>query len=69
MCEGSQNVKVLQLDQEHEVPKFQNSLIYYEIHEKFVKFFFIDVQNVKYILSDTYFFPNSIKIEKLNSDN
>ena len=27
--------------------------------------FLIDVQNVKYILSDTYLRPNSIKIENL----
>ena len=43
-------------------------LIYYTIHErledlKHIKTFFIAVQNVKYILSDTYFCPNSIKIE------
>ena len=48
ICEGSHNAKVLQLDQQHEVPKFQDSLIYYEkIHEKIVKTFFIDVQNFK----------------------
>ena len=34
ICEGSHNAKVLQLDQQHEVPKFQDSLIYYiKIHE------------------------------------
>ena len=33
MCKGSHNAKVLQLDQQHEVPNF----------------FFIDVQNVNYI--------------------
>ena len=43
-------------------------LIYYTTHErledlKHIKTFFIAVQNVKYILSDTYFCPNSIKIE------
>ena len=38
-------------------------MIYYEkIHEKIVRTFLIDVQNVKYML-DTYFCPNSIKIE------
>ena len=42
---------------------FQDSLIYYEkIHEKTVRTFFIDEQNIKYI-SDTYSCPNSIKIE------
>ena len=55
ICEGSHNAKVLQLDQKHEVPKFQDSLISHEkIHEKIVRTFFIDVQNVKYI-SDSYF--------------
>ena len=63
ICEGSHNAKVLQLDQQHEVPKFQDSLIYYEkTHEKIVRTFLIDVQNVKY-LTNTYFCPNSIKIE------
>ena len=63
VCRGSRNAKVLQLDQQCEVPKFQDSLIYYEkIHEKIVRTFFIDAQNVKYI-SDTYSCPNSIKIE------
>ena len=48
----------------HEVPKSQESLIYYEnIHEKIVRTFFVDVQNVKYILSDTYFCSYFIKIE------
>ena len=61
--QDSHNSKVLQLDQQHEVPKFQNNLVYYAIHEKIVKIFFIDMQNVKYILSDTYFCPNCIKIE------
>ena len=61
--QGSHNSKVLQLDQQHEVPKFQNNLVYYAIQEKIVKIFFIDMQNVKYILSDTYFCPNCIKIE------
>ena len=28
ICEGSHNAKVLELDQKHEVPKFQDSLIY-----------------------------------------
>ena len=42
---------------------FQNSLIYYAIHEKVKKIFFINVQNIKYILSDTYLCPNSIKIQ------
>ena len=63
ICEGSHNSKVTQLDQHHEVPKFQDSLIYYEkIHEKIVITFFIVVQSVKYI-SDAYFCPNSIKTE------
>ena len=63
ICERSHNAKVLQLDQQHEVPTFQDSLIYYEkLHEKIVRTSFIDVQNVKYI-SDNYFCPNSIKIE------
>ena len=31
ICECSHNAKVLQLDQQHEVPKFQNSLVYYAI--------------------------------------
>ena len=44
--------------------KFQNSLIYYVMHEKIVTMFFIDMQNGKYILSDIYLCPNSIKIEK-----
>ena len=30
ICEGSHNAKILQLDQQHEVPKSQDSLIYYE---------------------------------------
>ena len=42
--------------------KFQNSLIYYAIHEKIVNFF-INKHNVKHILSGTYFCPNSTKIE------
>ena len=43
ICEGSHNAKELQLDQQHEVPKSQDSLIYYEkIHEKVVRTFFID---------------------------
>ena len=54
ICEGSHNSKILQLEKQHEAAKFQNSLIYC---------FFINVQNVKYILSDTYFCPNSNKIE------
>ena len=63
VCKSSHNAKVLQLDQQHEVPKFQDSLICYEkIHEKIVRTFFTDAQNVKY-LSNTYFYPNSIKIE------
>ena len=50
-------------DQQHEVSKFQNILIYNEkIHEKIVRTLSRDVQNVKYI-SDTYFCPSSIKIE------
>ena len=61
--QDSHNSKVLQLDQQHEVPKFQNNLVYYAIHKKIVKIFFIDMQNVKYTLSDTYFCPNCIKIE------
>ena len=48
---------------QHEVPKFRNSLTCYAIHEKIVKSFSVDVQNVKYLLTDTYFCPNSIKIE------
>ena len=60
---GRPNAKVLQLDQQHEVPKFQNNLNYYAIDGKIVKFFFINVRNVKYILSGTYLCPNSIKIE------
>ena len=48
ICEGSYNTKVSQLDQQHEVPKFQDSLIYYEkIHEKIVTTFFVDMQNFK----------------------
>ena len=35
-----------------------------KIHEQIVGTFSIDVQNVKYIPSDTYFYPNSIKIKK-----
>ena len=31
MCVGNHNTKLLQLDQQHEVPKFQNNLIYYAI--------------------------------------
>ena len=63
ICKSSPNAKILQLDQQREVPKFQYSLIYYEkIHEKIVRTFFIDVQNVKYI-SDNYFCPNSTKNE------
>ena len=37
---GSHNTKLLQLDQQHEVPKFQSSLIYYAIHEIIVEFFY-----------------------------
>ena len=63
ICEGSHNAKVLQLDLQHEVRKFQDSLIYYEkIYEKIMRTFFIDVQNVKYI-SGTYFCHNFVKIE------
>ena len=54
ICEGSHNPKILQLEKQHEAAKFQNSLIYC---------FFINVQNVKYILSDTYFCPNSNKLK------
>ena len=37
--------------------------MYYAIHEKIARTIFIDRQNIKYILSDTYFCPNSIKIK------
>ena len=44
MYKGSHNAKVLQLDQQHEVPKFQDCSIYYEkIHEKIGRTFFIDL--------------------------
>ena len=45
--------------------KFQNfKTVWFtkKIHEKIVRSFFIDLKNVKYILSDTYFCVNSIKI-------
>ena len=41
--------------------KFQ-SFYYKKIREKLMRTFFIDAKNVKYI-SDTYFCPNSIKID------
>ena len=48
--------------------KFQNfqSLIYYAIHEKILRTFFIDVQNVKYILSDpiSVLTPSKVKIKQ-----
>ena len=46
--------------------KFKSSktvFCYEKIHEKIVRTFFIDVQNVRHVLLDTYFFPNSIKID------
>ena len=39
ICAVSHSAKVLQLAQQHEVLKFQNSLVYYAIHETFVKMF------------------------------
>ena len=59
--EDNHNAKVSQLDQQLEVPKFQDSLICYKkMNEKVVRTFFIDVQN----FSISYLFlPNSIKIE------
>ena len=38
-------------------------MICHALHEKIAKKIFIDAQNVKYVLSDTYFCPNSIKTE------
>ena len=46
--------------------KFKSSktvFCYEKIHEKIVRTFFIDVQNIRHVLLDTYFFPNSIKID------
>ena len=40
ICEDNHNAKVLQLDLQHEILKFQDSLIYYEnIRDKIVKVF------------------------------
>lgn len=48
ICEGSNNAKVLQLAEKHEVPKFPNSLVYNEIYEKIVKFFCFVYECAKY---------------------
>ena len=44
--------------------KFQSSkTAWFTMNKYMKKLWFIDVQNVKYILSDTYFCHKSIKIE------
>ena len=44
--QGQSQSKVLHLDWQYKVPRFHNSLIYYTIHEKIVKFFMCKMLNI-----------------------